>query len=643
VLQGKGMYIWQVQNADGGDPSRLVALAREAGLTHVIFKLTDGTFDFPLPAQDPGGRYELMTDRAIRAFQTAGIQVWALTHTQGRDPAMEAHRAASRVLRWNLSGLVVNPQSQYIGQFNRARLFMSTLRQDLASLTASETNPLLIAFSLFRDPDAQDPPTWPQSRRFPIDEFTAQSDLLMPPVFWIARDGGDPAAALRENFDEYQRRYPDKPYVPTGAAFGERYGSVEWTATPQQIELFLNQVRALDLPAVNFWSWQHARSDSKNPRFNGSQLWDAVANYPWQVGDAGSDPPPPSTGDGDPFADGVEIVPPGAGRYIDGIYSGFNTIRFDTMRSSQGPVKYAQTHPTRSTLWAQWVPGITKNGRYEIAVFVPGTHATTHRARYHIRGVVGQDTTVVVELDQNRYYDRYVPLGVFELDASRPDSGAVNLTNLTGETGREIAFSPIRWMGVSGEGSQTRLADGYDAPVGTVQERAGDALWPANWIDANPYGRRFADSLGTSALHTGADLNLNVPRWDADRGAPVYAIASGMVVFAARMNTWGRVIVIRHDPLEQDGNPVWARYAHVDELQVRLGEVVQRGQQIAVVGKPEPTNAPYHLHFDICISGIVAQTPGHWPGLNYQALAKHYVNPLTFIKARRPPAHLRGR
>ncbi len=50
---------------------------------------------------------------------------------------------------------------------------------------------------------------------------------------------------------------------------------------------------------------------------------------------------------------------------------------------------------------------------------------------------------MVVEIDQNRYYDRYVPLGVFELDGLRPDSGAVNITNLTGESGREIAFSPI--------------------------------------------------------------------------------------------------------------------------------------------------------------------------------------------------------
>ncbi len=639
MLQGKGMYIWQIQKCDRGDANALVLLARDAQLTHVIFKIADGSYDFPLPAQDPGGRLEAMTDAAIRAFQRAGLQVWGLTHTQGADPVMEAHRSASRVLRWNLSGLVVNPQSQYIGQHDRARQFMSTLRADLGD----DPERLLIAFSLFRDPDGQDPPNWPQSRRFPIDEFVAHCDLLMPQVFWIARDGGDPAGALRENHAQYARRYPGKPYVPTGAAFGEQYGSLHWTATPEQLELFLGQVRALDLPAANFWSWQHARNDTGNPRYKGTQLWDAIARYPWAVSLPGEGPIVTPPVPEDPFADGVEVIPPGDSRYMDGVYSRGGPSPFKLMQSAEGPVKYAATHPTRSTLWAQWVPGIHKSGRYEIAVFVPGTHATTRRARYHIRGIVGQDSTVVVELDQNRYYDRYVPLGIFELDAGRPDAGAVNLTNLTGEDRREIAFSPIRWRLLEDTPSGVPVADGYDAPVGTAQERAADKMWPGNWIDANGFGKRYRDSVDSTALHTGADLNLNVPRWDADRGAPVYAIASGTVVFAGRRPIWGNIIVIRHDPPEANGNLVWARYAHVDRMQVRAGDRVQRGQQIAVVGRPEPGTAPYHLHFDIAITDVLEENPAHWPRLDQRALLEHYTDPRAFLAAHRPPLHLRGR
>jgi murein DD-endopeptidase MepM/ murein hydrolase activator NlpD len=276
-------------------------------------------------------------------------------------------------------------------------------------------------------------------------------------------------------------------------------------------------------------------------------------------------------------------------------------------------------------------------------VWVPGTHATTRRARYHIRGVVGQDSTVVVELDQNRYYDRFVPLGIFELHGSRPDTGAVNLTNLTGETGREVAFSPLRWRLVEGDAPVANVADGYDAPVGTVDERAADTIWPGHWIDAVGFGTRYLDSTNSTAYHTGADLNLNIPRWDSDRDAPVYAIASGTVTFAGLLSVWGEVIVIRHDPDQPDGNPVWARYAHVANKLVRAGDRVVRGQQIAVVGKPAPTNAPYHLHFDISISNVLSESPGHWPRMDYQALVQNYVNPRDFLKTHRPPEHLRGR
>ncbi len=85
----------------------------------------------------------------------------------------------------------------------------------------------------------------------------------MPQIYWIARDGGDPVAALRTNYDTSITAATPTCRTSDRAAYGERYGSIEWTATPQQIELFLNQVKALGLPAANFWSWQHARKTAR--------------------------------------------------------------------------------------------------------------------------------------------------------------------------------------------------------------------------------------------------------------------------------------------------------------------------------------------------------------------------------------------
>jgi hypothetical protein len=63
------------------------------------------------------------------------------------------------------------------------------------------------------------------------------------------------------------------------------------------------------------------------------------------------------------------------------------------------------------------------------------------------------------------------------------------------------------------------IADGFDAPIGSPQERAGAQVWPGAWFDATPYGTHY-DATGRPAIHTGADLNL--PN-DQDALAPVYA------------------------------------------------------------------------------------------------------------------------
>lgn len=176
--------------------------------------------------------------------------------------------------------------------------------------------------------------------------------------------------------------------------------------------------------------------------------------------------------------------------------------------------------------------------------------------------------------------------------------------------------------------------DGFDAPVGTEEERRGTKLWPGTWFDATGFATYYT-AVG-AAYHTGADLNNNSPKWDSDRGAPVYSIARGEVIFAERIynSTWGNVIVIRHAPLP-DGRIVYSRYAHVEDMRVKKGDKVERGQHIANVGNAFGMLA-YHLHFDIVKTDVLETKPGHWPGLNRAEVIKHYVDPKEFIAAHRP-------
>jgi murein DD-endopeptidase MepM/ murein hydrolase activator NlpD len=126
-----------------------------------------------------------------------------------------------------------------------------------------------------------------------------------------------------------------------------------------------------------------------------------------------------------------------------------------------------------------------------------------------------------------------------------------------------------------------------------------------------------------------------VPTFDTDKGSPVYATADGVVAHSINVpGSWGGLIVIRHTPLP-DGKPVYSRYAHVEQVMVKDGDSVARGQQIAVVGYYAP-GKNYHLHFDISCTSKLDDLPRHWPGIDKAQVVAHYVDPKKFIAEHRP-------
>lgn len=172
------------------------------------------------------------------------------------------------------------------------------------------------------------------------------------------------------------------------------------------------------------------------------------------------------------------------------------------------------------------------------------------------------------------------------------------------------------------------MIDGFDSPVGTPLERAGAKVWPGKWIDVNCYGTRY--DLG---FHTGADLNLPS---DLDAHSPVYAVAEGRVIFSNRVTgNWGNLIVIKHSTPE---GPVFSRYGHVEEMAVRAGETVSRGQQICKVGNAYGKWA-FHLHFDMSNHPTRLQAePADWSASTLEQMKAIYIDPKQFISTHRPPA-----
>jgi hypothetical protein len=172
------------------------------------------------------------------------------------------------------------------------------------------------------------------------------------------------------------------------------------------------------------------------------------------------------------------------------------------------------------------------------------------------------------------------------------------------------------------------IAAGFDAPIGSPQERAGVQLWPGAWFDATPFGTRY-DATGRWAIHTGADLNL--PN-DVDALAPVYAAADGIVRASGAYPVWGNLITIEHKLL--DGTRLWTRYAHLNEMTAQVNQIVQRGEMIGRVGNAFNRYA-YHLHYDVAVIDL-GQNPADWPGDDQGRVFRDYVDPLAFTAAHRP-------
>jgi len=102
-----------------------------------------------------------------------------------------------------------------------------------------------------------------------------------------------------------------------------------------------------------------------------------------------------------------------------------------------------------------------------------------------------------------------------------------------------------------------------------------------------------------SGYHAGADAETTSAEKDVD--VPIYAIATGTVVFAGHVNGYGGVIIIKHVlGIEH----ILSLYGHVRiaSFTVAVGSIVKPGVKIAVLGtgySTETDGERKHLHFGI--------------------------------------------
>ncbi len=104
------------------------------------------------------------------------------------------------------------------------------------------------------------------------------------------------------------------------------------------------------------------------------------------------------------------------------------------------------------------------------------------------------------------------------------------------------------------------------------------------------YGIRIHPVHKVKKIHRGIDFT-------APEGTPIQATGNGTVKkVEKRRKGYGNNIVIDH------GFGYETRYAHMDEIHVKKGDKVLKGEQIGTVGNTGTSTAP-HLHYEVLING----------------------------------------
>ncbi|HLD13287.1 MAG TPA: M23 family metallopeptidase [Burkholderiales bacterium] len=204
-------------------------------------------------------------------------------------------------------------------------------------------------------------------------------------------------------------------------------------------------------------------------------------------------------------------------------------------------------------------------------------------------------------------------MGQMQAQVLRLNALGSRLTRMAGLDPREFNFSAEPAMGGPEKGGVTLSSPNLTVPLERLageldrqQERLvalenllldrklSAAVTPSGWpVDggwvSSGFGRRADPFTGHQSMHEGVDLATRY-------GSPIQAMGDGLVTFSGDKAGYGLMVEITHD------SALVTRYAHTSETSVKVGDRVQKGQQIALVGTSGRTTGP-HLHFELLRDG----------------------------------------
>jgi len=145
------------------------------------------------------------------------------------------------------------------------------------------------------------------------------------------------------------------------------------------------------------------------------------------------------------------------------------------------------------------------------------------------------------------------------------------------ETGREVLEQIVL--------SEPKTEMVVEGSITMVASRGSSVrlAWPSEGSVVSSFGVRWG------SMHSGIDL-------DAGYGTDVVSVAGGTVITAGWGGGYGNEVEISH------GGGLVTKYAHLSKIYVDVGESVDRGETVGLVGSTGNSTGP-HLHFETMVGG----------------------------------------
>jgi Putative peptidoglycan binding domain len=219
ALTDRGMWIWYVSHANGGNVNSIIATAHRRGLGTVMIKSGDGS-----------GYWSQFSRGLVSALHAAGIHVCAWQYVYGTYPTAEAQVGAQAV-RNGADCLLIDAESEYEGKYVSAQIYIRQLRRlvgpsfpiGLASFPYVDYHPAL-PYSVFLGPNGA--------------QYNA------PQMYWS--DIGTTVDEVYSHTYVYNRPY-NRPIEPLG--------DITTNPPAAQILRFRQLSRAYGAGGISWWEW----------------------------------------------------------------------------------------------------------------------------------------------------------------------------------------------------------------------------------------------------------------------------------------------------------------------------------------------------------------------------------------------------